>query len=877
MRIVRRLLAVVLAALVVALVAGVGLLAAITGRALPQTSGSISLPGLDAPATVYRDAAGIARVVADTPHDLFVAQGYVHAQERMWQMEVWRHISAGRLSELFGDSTLDTDRFIRTLGWRQAAERDLVAFTPATTTLLAAYADGVNAYLESHRGSLGLPFVVVGLRTGRGGLGGYEPEPWTPLDTAAWQKVQAWNLGGNFGTEVFNHLADARLGDPARTDDLVAPYRPDAPVITPSGLAGSGGAGAGLPTVTAAGPTAAGPTPAGLPTTRPAPGPTADEAAWSRLGEIAAAIPALAGLDRGGGLAGDRGVGSNSWVISPNLSETGGALFANDPHLGLGMPSVWFMNGLHCRVVSAACPYDVAGVSFPGVPGVVLGHNARIAWGATNAGPDVQDLFVEEVDPSDPAAYLRAGRSVPFEVRREEIGVAGGETVAIDVRSTDRGPIVNDAYERLRDAPPMALRWTALAEPDRTVEAILGLNVATDFESFREALRLYGAPAQNFSYADVDGHIGYQLPGYIPVRDGGDRSIRPVPPGGPGEWTGRIAFDDLPWQLDPAGGLIVTANNAVVDARYPHFIADEWDYGDRAKRVLDLLGEAADGGVTLDEMTAIHADTYLVRADRLIPLLDGAAPRTADGRELLSRLRSWDRRCDVDSRGCGAYIPFEFYLSRAIFDDDLGPLAREYTASDTAWERVAGLLGEPGSPWWDDTTTPDVVERVPDVVAAALDRTAAELRGALGQPSRWTWGRLHRLTLREDTLGLSGIGPLEWYFNSGTRQAPGAAAAVNNLYYDPRAAYPDPDDPEAGITGLGGLFEVTNGPSYRLALDLSDLDGARIIQTTGQSGNPFDRHYGDLVDRWLAAGTVPLPWGRAEIERAAASTLVLEP
>jgi penicillin amidase len=591
-----------------------------------------------------------------------------------------------------------------------------------------------------------------------------------------------------------------------------------------------------------------------------------------------ASVSELAGLDRGGGLGGDHGIGSNSWVVGPGLSATGGALLANDPHLGLGMPSVWYMNGLHCRVVSAACPYDVAGVSFPGDPGVILGHNARIAWGATNAGPDVQDLFVEEIDPADSGAYLRDGRSVPFAVRREEIRVAGGDPVVLEVRSTDRGPIVNDAVKRLRDEPPMALRWTAIAEPDRTLEAILGLNLATDFESFRDALRLYGAPAQNFSYADVDGNIGYQLPGYVPIREGGGRSIRPVPVGGPGEWTGRIAFDDLPWQLDPEGGVIVTANNAVVDERYPYFIADQWDYGDRAQRIRGLLAEAAaDGGVTLDEITAIHTDTYVLRADRLIPLLEGVEPRTADARELLARIRSWDRRCDIDSRGCAAYIPFEFYLSRGIFDDELGSLARDYTASDTAWERVIGLLGEQASAWWDDTTTPDAVETAPQIVAAALDRTAAELRDTLGQPSRWTWGRLHRLTLREDTLGLSGIGPLEWYFNSGTRPAPGAAAAVDNLYYDPRAAYPDPDDPDAPISGLGDLFEITNGPSYRLAVDLSDLDGARIIQTTGQSGNPFDRHYGDLVDRWLIGATVPLPWGTAEIEHAAVSTLVLSP
>lgn len=741
----------------------------------------------------------------------------------------------------------------------------MAAFAPESRAILEAYANGVNAYLDGHRGSLGLPFAVVGLRTGRGGLGGYEPEPWAPLDSAAWQKVQAWNLGGNFSTELFNHLADARLGDPARTDDLTPPYREDAPVIVPSGTAPADATGAAD---TLAADRAAG----------AADAVAADEAGWRALATIAGGITALAGLDGGGGLGGDHGIGSNGWVVGPEWSATGGALFGNDPHLGLGMPSVWFMLGLHCRVVSAGCPYDVAGVSFPGNPGIVLGHNARIAWGATNAGPDVQDLFIEEADPADPGAYLRDGRSVPFTTRSEEIRVAGGEAVVIEVRETDRGPIVNDVVERLLDEPPMALRWTTTAEPDRTLEAILRLNTATDFDSFRDALRLYGSPAQNFIYADVDGHIGYQLPGYIPIREGDGRSIRPVAAGGGGDWIGRIAFDDLPFLLDPPDGLIVTANHAIVDAGYPWLIADSWDYGDRAARILTLLeAAAADGAISTDELAAIQADTYVLRADRLIPLLDGIEPRTADGRGLLARMRAWDRRCDVDSRGCAAYIPFEFRLSAAIFDDELGPLARDYTASDTAWERVIGLLGDPSAAWWDDVTTPDVVETADEVVAGALDRTGAELRAALGQTSRWTWGRLHRLILREDTLGLSGVGPLEWAFNAAPRPAPGAAGVVNNLYYDPRSAYPDPDDPDSSIAGIGDLFTVTNGPSYRLVADLSNLDGGRIIQTTGQSGNPFDRHYGDLVDPWLRGELRPLPWGVERIERAAVSTLGLVP
>ena len=409
MRLLGRLLRYLVVLLVVVLAAVTGFVGAVTIRSLPQTDGRLTIQALDALVTVRRDAAGIAHIYGDTPHDLFLAQGYVHAQERLWQMEVWRHISSGRLSELFGASTLDQDRFIRTLGWRQAAQRDLDAIGAEAREALDAYAEGVNAYIERHRGGLGLAFVVTSLRSGAGGPNGYDLEPWTALDSLAWQKVQAWQLGDNFGSEVFRLLADERLGDPALTDALFPAYWPQMPVIAPSGETAKAGPrpAAGSAKAIASGPPVA----------------LSDEDAVALRDVVALgdSVLALAGLDSGDGLAGDHQVGSNNWVVGPSLSTSGTALLANDPHLGIGMPSVWFMNGLHCRTVSELCRYDVAGVSFPGVPGIVLGHNDRIAWGATNAGPDVQDLFLEDVDPADPDNYLVAGRSVPFTTRTESI------------------------------------------------------------------------------------------------------------------------------------------------------------------------------------------------------------------------------------------------------------------------------------------------------------------------------------------------------------------------------------------------------------------------------------------------------------------------
>jgi len=857
---------------VVLAVAGtvVGLLAAISGRALPATGGSLQVPGLAAPVRIARDANGIAQVYAVGSDDLFFAQGWLHASERMWQMEVWRHISAGRVAELFGPSEVDTDRFIRTLGWHRAAERDLAAASPAVRRALDRYAAGVNAWLDQNRGRLGLTFVISGLLAGRdGGLGGYEPEPWTPLDSVAFGKLQAWSLGGNFDAEVFRVAADARFGDPALTDALFPPYPAGAPVIydpaaRPTPTASEASAQAGQP-ARAAGPAV----------------PAADVDGLLALARLADGVPRLAGIDGGGGLLGSHGLGSNNWVVAPERSATGTALLANDPHLGIQMPSIWYMNGLHCAPVGEACPYDVAGVSFPGVPAVILGHNARIAWGATNVGPDVQDLFLETPDPADPSnRYLHAGQSLAYVTREETIAVAGGDPVTITVRETVHGPVITDVVDELKDAAtPYALRWTALAEPDGLLDSFFALNRAGSFAEFRDALRGYVAPSQNFVYADVDGNIGYQMPGFVPIRPAGDLGDRPVDgASGAHDWTGYVPFEELPAMENPASGIIVTANNLVAGPDYPYLIHRETDAGWRAARIRALLEEAAasGGGVTLDELAAIALDTRPLRADAVIPALLGTRPATEDGRTVQARIRAWDRHCPVDSRGCAAYEVSEWRLLRRLFDPWLGELAMDYVGSDPSRLALHAALGDPASRFWDDPGT-ETVETRTDVLAAALDAAGADLREQLGDDARWTWGRVHTTTFDEQTLGTSGIGPLEWYLDVGPVAVPGTQDAPDNSSMSFGAWYPDPDDPSAGPGTLRDAFEVRNAPSYRLAIDMGRLDRARIVTTTGQAGNPFDRHYGDLVDDWLAGRSVPLPFSGAAVDAATVAELTLTP
>jgi penicillin amidase len=885
-------LAVVLV-VVLALVAGL-LFFWIVVRGLPQRDGSAVLPGLSAEVTVERDEHGIPHLYAASTDDLFAAQGYLHASERMWQMEVWRRIGAGRLAELFGKDQVDTDRFIRTLGWRRAAERDLAAASPELRRALDAYARGVNAWLASHD-NLSLPFVVSGMLGAGGGLSGYRPEAWTPLDSMTWQKVQAWNLGGDWNAEVFRMLLSRKV-DAAAVDELFPAYRPERPILVPSGAPGSGGAGAQLTTpggsvasAGRAGAQAAASTASGR-----------DAAALLELVDIGGRIRTASGL---GGVSptivGAGEMGSNGWVIGPTRTASGGAVLANDPHLGVSMPSLWYLVGLHCKPVGPACPYEVAGAGFPGLPGIVLGHNARIAWGLTNVGPDVQDLFVEKLDDSDPDRYQYRGQSLEMTTRTETIRVAGGEDVAVVIRETVHGPVISDVVEDLEPPRPpsgedpgggselieagvvYALRWAAIAEEDHTLDAVLGVNRAADFATFREALRGFGAPSQTFLYADVDGHIGVQVPGRIPVRASGDGTLPVAGAEGAFDWTGYVAYDDLPYLYDPPEGVIVAANNAPVDERYPHLLGNLWDPGYRAARIAERLRTG--GQLGPGEVRAIQGDLQQSWAAEVVPYLASATPSTEDGRLLRTRIADWtDLDCAAGSMGCAAYESFEYHLLRAVFDDELGVsgregLARFYVGSVISRDALRRMLTQPDARWWDDTATAGIREARDERLSTALDRAGADLRAQLGAPDRWTWGALHRVSFREQTLGKSGLGLLELVFNRGPFPADGSCGTVDKICGDPSVAYPPVGAAGARPATLQDVFDVTSLPSYRLVMDMSDLDSGRIIQTTGQSGVPFDTHYDDLIDDWLANRAVNLPWQAETVEAQSAHTLVLLP
>ncbi|MFI5061176.1 MAG: penicillin acylase family protein, partial [Actinomycetales bacterium] len=496
-----RALGIVAAVLLVLVVIAGGIGVWTVTRSFPQTSGTIDVPGLDKPVTVARDAAGIPQLTASTADDLFRAEGFVHAQDRFWEMDFRRHVTAGRLSEMFGQSQVPTDTFIRTLGWRTVAEQEVKNLDKTTLRYYQDYADGVNAYLASHKGAeLSLEYAVLGLQNP-----GYSPEPWTPADSVSWLKAMAWDLRSNLVDEIDRALLSTTLS-PQQIAQLhpAYPYG-EHPTITSEG---NGNPAATSPDVSSSGAT---------PATASAPASPPEYAA--ALTDLASSLDKLPTLL---GPAGN-GIGSNSWVVSGALTASGKPLLANDPHLGAAMPSVWYQIGLHCKTVNPECPFDVAGYSFSGLPGVVIGHNDRIAWGFTNLGPDVADLYEEKVTGG---TYEYDGKQLPLTIRKETIRVAGGKSVQLTVRSTRHGPIVTDLSDGFADIAKdqagkmdvpaekyqLSLQWTALT-PGSTAGAIFAFDTAKNWDQFRAAAQSFQVPSQNLVYADVDGNIGYQAPG----------------------------------------------------------------------------------------------------------------------------------------------------------------------------------------------------------------------------------------------------------------------------------------------------------------------------------------------------------------------------
>nr|WP_297425815.1 penicillin acylase family protein [uncultured Actinotalea sp.] len=839
------------ATLVVALVAVVAVAGTVVRRPLPEHAGTLDVAGLEAEVTVLRDDRGVPQIYADSPHDLFLAQGFVHAQDRFFEMDYRRHVTAGRLSELVGEdpAALAADKVIRTLGWRDVAEQEWELLEPETRAHLEAYAEGVNAYIADRPlDALGVEYAVLATQVELG-----EPEPWDPVDSLAWLKAMAWDLRSNYGSELARALVYGTVRDVDRVEELFPEYPYDT----------------NLPIVPALVPaeTAAAPDPGALllsPELR---------AALRDVEEALAAVPTLLGEGEG--------IGSNSWVVSGQHTASGAPLLANDPHLAISAPGVFTQVGLHCREVGDDCPFAVAGFTFAGFPGVIIGHNADLAWGITNMGADVTDFFLERTNRQD-GTWLRDGQAVPLEVRTEVIEVNGGEPVELEVRATAHGPIVSDVLaevgrasvapmpDGVRRSTEVSLAWTAL-QPGRTADAVFAFATARDAADIAAAAALFEVPAQNIVFATTDGQIGYQAPGRIPVRarvtDG------PVPSDGswprPGwdsryDWQGWVAPEEMPAVVDPEQGFLVAANQAVTPAGVGPFLTGDWDRGFRAQRIRELLEEAIAAGTPVDVALAqqMQLDDANPYAEMLVPELLGTPVADDFTREGVDLLRGWDRRNSVDSAAAAYFAAVWATLLELTFWDDLPE--SQWPDGGSRWLGVVeALLDEPASPWWDDRRTVNVVESRDEILSRALESARLRLTVDLGKtPTDWRWGAIHVAAPEHPVLGGEGVPePVRRLVNPSPQGVSGGSSIVDATSWD----------------AASGSFAVTAGPVIRMVVDLGDLDASSWVTMTGTSGHPGSVHYTNQFGAWAAGETFPWPFSRDAVEEASGSELTLRP
>lgn len=802
---------------------------------LPDYEGTQTLPGLTADVTVVRDEYAIPTIYAGNAEDLFRAQGYTHAQDRFFEMDVRRKVVAGRTAEMFGEDAVETDTFLRTLGWRAVAEEDEKLLTPQSRRYYEAYAQGVNAWLNQHSGmDRGLGPALLGVQNSA-----YEPEPWTVADSIGWYMALAWDLSDNRPDEVTRSVLAETL-PVNRIDQLYPPTDFDrfGSILSAADLAKSGLQRRSAP-----------PSPPALP-----------QQAQPVLSAASAALNSLRS-------SASSGFGSNSWTVGPGHTASGGAVLANDTHLAPTVPGIFTQTHLRCAPVSEACPFDVAGFGFSGAPGVFIGHNEDVAWGLTSPYVDVADLYLEKVAGN---TYVTEDGSRPIRTRQETIEVAGGEPVEIEVRSTRHGPLISDAGDdeaaagRAAPVPAgsperlggyaVALRWIGL-EPSGVGNAIFAMNQAAGWEEFTAAVKQLAKPSQNILYADREGNVGYYLNGLVPVRKGYDGRW-PVP-GWSGEydWRGFIPFQDLPHVLNPEAGFVVTANDSIVDETYPYPLG-EYRYAYRGDRIRDELS----GTTTADpeSMVELQMDDFNRNAEFLVPYLlsvDGLPDYYDDGQELLA---DWDLEQPVDSAAAAYFAAVWARILELTFHDEL-PEGHRPTGRARWFEVVRDLAEDPGDAYWDDIRTLTEVETRDDILLAAMRAARDDLTRLINKdPERWEWGAIHSLELAQIPFGESGIGPVEQLFNRGPYPTGGGGDLIQATSWDADKG-----------------FTITNAPAQRMVVDFGNLDSSVWVNLTGQSEHPFGGHYTDQVELWRTGGTIPMPWSDDTIAERAAYTMVL--
>ncbi len=784
-------------------------------RVLPQTKGTLALPGARAELRISRDDNGIPTIQAASVRDAMFGLGVAHAQDRLWQMETHRRIGAGRLAEAFGDAAVETDRFLRVLGVRQAAAAQWAQVSPASREVLLAYTEGVNAVINSLK-ARPPEFVILGL----------QPEPWTPEDSLAWAIMMAWDLGANWQTELIRLRLALKLPK-ERIDQLLPPYPGDA-------------------------------VPASM-----------DYVAFYRGLKLdaqqALAEPRLLRLMAAAPESEIEGVGSNSWVLAGSRTVTGKPLLASDPHLKLSTPALWYFARIE------APGYKMAGATLPGLAGVVMGQNEHIAWGFTNTGPDVQDTYLERIKPDDAGQYQTPDGWAAFETRQEVIKVRGGADVLISVRSTRHGPVISDVSAsgvtdealgpKTKPGYAIALRWTGLDTDNDIMATTLAMNSAGSVDEFVRASATWQAPQQNMAVADDAGHIALIAPGRVPQRKP-DNDLSGLAPA-PGwdaryDWAGFLPVAVLPQVRDPERGFIANANQKITPPDYPHFISHQWAMPFRHQRIEQMI-EAAPKH-SLADLRRMHGDVKSLAVVRLLPRLQQAQSSHPLAAAALQQLAGFDGTMAADKAAPLIYWAWHRHLSELVLADETGtPIYDRLLGQRGYFDALEGVLQRDDAWWCDNKATP-AVETCSDQVNRALTNALDELQKLQGPDvAAWQWGRAHQA--RSEHRPFSRVKPLASWFEQRVAVG-GDSYTVNvsrvNLLAD-------------ATTGERYLDE--HGPSLRGLYDLADRSQSRVMHSTGQSGIPWSPLYRSFSVPWVKVEGVPL-W---PVAGAPGKTLVIQP
>jgi penicillin amidase len=760
--------------------------------AQPATSGTVPVDATLLPraVTVERDRDGIPTIRAQTLDDAWFAMGYVHGQDRLWQLEMNRRIASGQLAEVLGPGAAETDKFLRTLGVARAAKAQFARLDAATQQALRRYADGVNAAAAAVR-ALPPEFLLLGFR----------PGVWQPEDSVAWSIMMAWDLGGNWSSELLRLQLAQRLSV-AQIDELLPPL--SAPPV-----------------------------------------PIADYAAMYRnLGITAAQADAVASLATAFPEIGSGGLGSNNWVIAGSRTASGKPLLANDPHLSLNVPAIWYLARIE------ADGLQLQGATLPGLPYIVLGRNQHVAWGFTNTGPDVQDLYLERFNPADPNAVLGPKGLESMQLVLETIRIKGERDLPLNVRISPRGPIISDVHEPTRRALGasgfgLSFRWTALDPDNLTVRAGLGLNRARNAQEVEAALRDWAAPMQNVVFADAAGNIGFVAAGRVPKRrsDNDLQGLAPAPAWEPRyDWDGYIPYEQLPREYNPERGYIATANNNILPDAYPFFMTTEWALPFRVQRIAQRIEAVPKHDVaSLQAMQADVMSLAMPAWQRVIDAQGGLKPQTELGRRAWAMLQGFDGDMRADRPEPLIWNAWLAAAGRRLLAGRLGG-AQAYDRLFGRRDLLAGLLlmTRNGSALCDDPATPQK-ESCIDALSAAFDAAMADVAKAQGgDPARWRWGDAHQARSEHRPFGKQ---PLLARLFDLRVPSPGDTYTIN-----------------VGKTAQIGPEPLSNvhAPSLRAIYDLSSPQAAWMMHSTGQGGNRLLAHYGDFVERWAQVRYIDL-------------------